>query len=246
LEKPVQSEIVPEGFFIHGPRPINNSTLYQTGKIDLQSISSMLMPHLLGIKAGQKILDACAGSGGKSCHMADLIENQGEIICIDHNREKLRALQKRSKRLGAKICFPVCGDFEKGAPLENNLFEKVLVDAPCSSLGIIHRHPEIRWLRKEQDLQTLSQIQKNILKQVARSVCRGGQILYCTCSTEPEETNDIMEDFLQQNPRFEVINFRKNLPNAYQGMLGKDGALRLLPFSHGADGFFAFSVRKYE
>jgi 16S rRNA (cytosine967-C5)-methyltransferase len=244
LEKPVQSEIIPEGFFIQGPRPVIHNTLYKEGKIDLQGLSSMLMPHLLDIKASQMVLDACAGSGGKSCHMADLMENQGKILCVDNSESKLRALNKRANRLGGKICYPVCGNSEKNAPWKGNFFDRILVDAPCSSLGIIKRHPEIRWLRKEEDLHILAHIQKNILEQAAKALLKGGRLLYCTCSLEPEETHDIMEVFLEKHTKFMVTDLGESIPKPWEGTVMKDGSLRLFPFCSGADGFFAFSVRK--
>ncbi len=244
MDEPVQSEIVPEGFFVQGPRPLINHPLYQEGKIDLQGISSMLMPRLLGVEAGQRVLDVCAGSGGKSCHMADLMENRGEIICADNSKSKLKALYKRSKRLGAKICYPVCGNSDKEAPWKNGSFDKILVDAPCSSLGIIQRHPEIKWLRKEEDIHTLARIQGNIIAQAAKALRKGGSLLYCTCSLEQEETDDIMKYFLQKHPQFKVKDISESVPEAWKSMVSEDGALRLFPFASGGDGFFAFSVTK--
>jgi 16S rRNA (cytosine967-C5)-methyltransferase len=244
LEKPIQSEIIPEGFIIQGPRPLINNQLYQEGMIDLQGLSSMLMPHLLDIKTGQMVLDTCAGSGGKSCHIADIMENQGKILCVDNSESRLKALKRRSNRLGGKICFPVCGNSEKAPPWKDRVFDRILVDAPCSSLGIIKRHPEIRWLREEKDLQILAQKQKNILEQAAGAVVKGGRLLYCTCSLEPEETYDIMKSFLEKHRNFEVADFGENITEAWEGMVMKDGALQLFPFSPGTDGFFAFSVRK--
>ncbi|MGA1841931.1 MAG: 16S rRNA (cytosine(967)-C(5))-methyltransferase RsmB [bacterium] len=244
LETPVRSEIIPEGFFIQGPRPVTHNTLYREGRIDLQGISSMLMPHLLDIKTGQMVLDACAGSGGKSCHMADLMENQGKILCTDNSEGKLKALIKRSKRLGGKICYPVCGNSEKGPPWKENSFDRILVDAPCSSLGTIKRHPEIRWLRKEEDLYILSKIQKNILEQAAKALVKGGRLLYCTCSLEPEETHDIMKTFLEKHTKFMVMDLSEAIPKTSAGIVLKEGAVQILPYFSGVDGFFAFSVRK--
>ncbi|MGA1864270.1 MAG: 16S rRNA (cytosine(967)-C(5))-methyltransferase RsmB [bacterium] len=244
LEMPVRSGITPEGFLIQGPRPLTHNTLYKEGKIDLQGISSMLMPHLLDIQGGQMVLDACAGSGGKSCHMADLMENHGKILCADNSEGKLKALIKRAKRLGGGICYPVCSDSEKAPPWKENFFDRILVDAPCSSLGTIKRHPEIRWLRKEEDLHILSNIQKNILEEAAKALVKGGRLLYCTCSLEPEETHDIMKAFLEKHINFMITDLSEAIPKASNGMILKDGALQILPYFSGIDGFFAFSVRK--
>ncbi|MGA1790240.1 MAG: 16S rRNA (cytosine(967)-C(5))-methyltransferase RsmB [bacterium] len=246
LERPVRSEILPEGFIIQGPRPIIHHALYKEGKIDLQGLSSMLMTHLLDLKAGQRVLDACAGSGGKACHMAALMDNQGEIICIDHRATKLKALDQRAKHLGVKICRPVCAGSDQETPWKAGSFDRVLVDAPCSSLGIIQRHPEIRWLRKEEDLSELARIQGDILKQAAKALRKGGRLLYCTCSLEPEETENIMRGFLEEHPDFRTVDIRGDIPRPLKNMVNMDGALRLFPFVFGVDGFFAFSVTKYK
>jgi len=244
IEGAARSEAIPEGFFAQGPRPLIQNPLYTEGMIDLQGLSSMLMPHLLGVEAGESVLDACAGSGGKSCHMADMMHNRGGIICLDRNEAKLRALRRRSLRLGADICFPVCGSADREPPLKGSLFDRALVDAPCSSLGTIQRHPEIRWLRREEDLPILAGLQQAILFRTAQAVRRGGFLLYCTCSLEPEETDEIMKAFLEHHCEWRIADLRERVPAAWRTMAGEDGALQLLPTSTGADGFFAFCVRK--
>ncbi|MGA1796598.1 MAG: 16S rRNA (cytosine(967)-C(5))-methyltransferase RsmB [bacterium] len=244
IEGADRSEVIPEGFFAHGHVPINQVPLYREGMIDLQGLSSMLMPHLLGVRAGERVLDACAGSGGKACHMADIMHNRGEILCLDRSEAKLRALRRRARRLGAEICFPVCGSADREPPWRESLFDRVLVDAPCSSLGTIQRHPEIRWLRREEDLPILARLQQAILFQAARAVRKGGRLVYCTCSLEPEETDEILRAFLEHHREWMIENLSERVPAAWQAMVGKDGALRSLPTSPGADGFFAFSVRK--
>ncbi|MBN2372382.1 16S rRNA (cytosine(967)-C(5))-methyltransferase RsmB [bacterium] len=246
LENAIQSEAMPEGIIAEGPRPIIEQAIYREGWIDIQGISSMLISRLLGPEPGEKVLDACAGRGGKSCHMAELMGNRGRIVCVDHNRGKLEALCKRAERLDVKICSAVCGRSDDEIPLKGEIFDRILVDAPCSSLGIIRRHPEIRWIRKEEDLQSLAGIQKRILANAANDLRDGGSLLYCTCSLEPEETDDVMEDFMKRFPHFKVADIRRNVPFMWQDMIGSDGALRLMPFLKEADGFFAFSVTKYK
>jgi len=244
LEEPVPSDVIPEAFFIQGPQPIVHHPLYQEGKIDIMGLSSMLISHLLDVTGGHKVLDVCSGSGGKSCHMADLMENQGVIISADLKKGKLKAFLKRSRRLGAGICHPLCCDSARDLPLKEAFFDRVLVDAPCSSLGVIQRHPEIRWLRSEADILSLARIQKDILIRAAKALRKGGRLLYGTCSLEPEETEDVMREFLERFPGFKVIDMNDGIPNAWQYKWKGDGALRLFPFSSGTDGFFAFSVRK--
>ncbi len=244
LENPVQSREIPEGVIIDGPRPITCHPFYKEGEIDIQTLSSMLMAHLLGVKPGERILDICAGSGGKSCHMADLMENKGEILCVDKRGGKITALNKRAKRLGVKICYPLCGTSDKETGWKDGIFDRILVDVPCSSLGIIKRHPEIKWLRKEEDIFSMARIQKEILGNAARALRKGGRLLYCACSLEPEETYDIMSVFIKEHPSFNVINLKENLPNSWQDLADKKGAVQLMPFYSGMDGFFAFSVTK--
>ncbi|MGA1844601.1 MAG: 16S rRNA (cytosine(967)-C(5))-methyltransferase RsmB [bacterium] len=244
LEGVARSEVIPEGFFVHGHVPLNQVPLYREGMIDLQGLSSMLIPHLLGVEAGERVLDACAGSGGKACHMADMMHNRGEILCLDRSEPKLRALRRRARRLGAGICFPVCGSADREPPWGKSLLDRVLVDAPCSSLGTIQRHPEIRWVRREEDLPILARLQQAILFQAARAVRKGGCLVYCTCSLEPEETDEILGAFLEHHREWNRVDLGERVPATWRAMVGKDGALRSLPTSPGADGFFAFCVRK--
>ena len=176
--------------------------------------------------------------------MAEIMENRGDIICVDPSERKLKGLYKRGKRLGVTISLPIRSKSDREAPWRGKIFDRILVDAPCSSLGIIRRHPEIKWLRKEEDLKTLADIQKNILEQAAKALLDGGRLLYCTCSLEPEETDDIMKAFMHKHKQFSIVNLKETVPKSWEGMVGEDGALRLMPFSSGVDGFFAFSVTK--
>jgi len=244
LEGVVQSGEIPEGLFIQGPRPIKDQLPYKKGIIDIETFSSMLIIHLLGVKPGERILDVCSGSGGKACHMADLMENSGEILCIDKERNKLRALKGRAARLGVRICNTVCGASDKEPLWKEAIFDRVIVDAPCSSLGVIRRHPEIRWLKTQEDILILSKIQKKIITMAANAVKKGGILLYCTCSFEPEETELVMSDFLENNPGFRLVNLKENLPESLRGLVDNDGVVRIMPYSYELDGFFAFSVTK--
>lgn len=240
----VKSTLIPEGLTIEGPRPIANHRFYAEGKIDIQTLSSMLMGRLLGAGPGDHILDLCSGRGGKSCHLAALMENKGRILCVDRDRRKLVAFKKRAGRLGVNICHILCALSDKEVPFREGAFDRVLVDAPCSALGIIRRHPEIRWLRREEDIHTLAQIQRAILDRAATAVKKGGRVLYCTCSFEPEETDSIMKEFLEGHPGFNVVDLREYLPAVFQEMVGVDGAIRIFPFFKDMDGFFAFCVTK--
>jgi len=242
LQELLPSEILTEGVFVEGPRPLMATSSYHKGYFEIQGLSSMLPGRILDPQPGEVILDACAGRGGKTTHLAQLMKNQGTLFALDLFAHKLHAQKKISQRLYVKILQKVCGNIQ-AYPFRTG-FDRVLVDAPCSSLGILRRHPEIKWRKSESDLVELSSLQLNILANSSHLLKPDGILVYSVCSFEPEETTRVLERFLDQNPGFRQEDLSLYIDKSLYPAVGKDGYLRIYPHLHGMDGFFVARLRK--
>jgi 16S rRNA (cytosine967-C5)-methyltransferase len=198
-----------------------------------------LVAHLLDPQPGEHVLDACAGAGGKTLHSAALMENRGKIIASDINSFKLKQLITEARRLGVTIVETASPNRSKNTPDE--MFDRVLVDAPCSGLGTLRRNPEIRWRMQADEIDALRLKQLELLKNAALQVRPGGRLAYCVCTTTPEETSAVASDFLKADSRFAVV-IPGNLPPE---LITADGFLQTFSHRHSLDGFFgALFVRK--
>jgi len=213
---------------------LRETDAFRQGMLRVQDEASQLIAHLLAPQPGEQILDLCAGAGGKTLHLAALMQNRGEITAVDKNRNKLNQLVTEATRLGVTIVRIVQGDGAKKSTTAGKIFDRVLVDAPCSGLGTLRRNPEIRWRLTCQDILVLQQKQKSLLKNAAESVRPGGCLVYCVCTTTPEETGAIVADFLKSDERFKLRQ-PFNLPS---GVITAEGFLRTFPHHHFLDGFF--------
>ncbi|MEW5800669.1 MAG: 16S rRNA (cytosine(967)-C(5))-methyltransferase RsmB [bacterium] len=240
LEGLSPSGTVPEGFFVEGPRPLIAASAYSEGLFEIQGLSSMLAGRVLAPRPGERILDACAGRGGKTTHLAQLMENQGILLGLDLSFRKLQLLEENARRLDVRIIRKVCGS-ALTSPFRSR-FDRVLIDVPCSSLGIIRRHPEIRWTRLESDLTGLSSLQQGILEHCSSLVMKNGILVYSACSFEPEETGMIVDRFLDHNPDF--VRDDICLPASLRPSVGEDGYVRIYPHRHDMDGFFIARLKR--
>lgn len=189
---------------------------YRSGLFSLQNISSKKAIDVLAPKKGDTVFDLCAAPGGKSCAAAEQMENEGEILSFDIYEHKIKLIENSAKRLGIDIIKAEVSD----AQIKNDKLiqkaDKVIVDAPCSGIGTIHKKPDIKWTREENDILELSKIQKNILLCASEYVKPKGELLYSTCTVFEEENEKITGEFLKNHPDFEKIYEE-------QILTGKDG-----------------------
>jgi len=232
ISKP--SELVPSGLILES---LNNLSMqeipgYSEGDFTIQDISSMCVGHLSGVKEGQTVLDVCAAPGGKATHMAQLMHNTGRIIARDNQEDKLETIKENVERL--KIKNVIVEQYDALILDETliNTIDVVLVDAPCSGLGIIRRKPDIKYNKSPEGLVDLVEIQKGILKNAAEYVKSGGTLMYSTCTLNPTENQDVVNWFLKQDLRFKVQP------------LSEVGFLTLFPNEHDTDGFFIAKLNK--
>ena len=225
----------------------------------IQDEASQLVPLLLSPEPGESVLDACAAPGGKSIHIAQIMENRGVVYAMDKHASRLRLVDKLAKRFGVDIIRTFQADAAglalqpalSGLPAElrqgtvpGEGFDAVLVDAPCSGLGVIRRTPEIKLRRKEGDLEGLSSTQKRLLDNLSKYVRTGGRLVYSVCTFEPEETDEVVDWFLKGHGEFHVEDASMYLPPECRALVDGNGYFRSYPHLHGLDGFFAVRMKR--
>ncbi|WP_243372046.1 16S rRNA (cytosine(967)-C(5))-methyltransferase RsmB [Geotalea sp. SG265] len=217
---------------------------FQDGLFFVQDESSQLAAMFLGAQAGERVLDACAAPGGKATELAQLMEDCGEVVACDVIPRKLRLIDENAARLGIKSIRTVLLD--TAGPLKSQgdkAFNRILLDAPCSGLGVIRRNPEGKWWKTAADVDDLARGQRALLENLAGHVAKGGTLLYATCSTTVEENEAVIRDFLSRHGEFAADDLRKFFPEL-AGLFTPDGFFRAWPHRHGMDGFFAARLKK--
>jgi 16S rRNA (cytosine967-C5)-methyltransferase len=206
----------------------------------VQDEASQLVAVVAGATAGERVLDACAAPGGKTTAMAADMTDRGLLIASDVRPRRVRLLAGAIRRSGAQCVRVIQADATQPLPFAD-VFDLVLIDAPCSGLGTLRRDPDIKWRRSPDEFAALASLQLRILARAAAVVRPGGRILYSTCSSEPEENDEVIERFLASHPGFRKAALR--YPAAPE-LVGPDGAFRTLPFRDGLEAFYAASVAR--
>jgi 16S rRNA (cytosine967-C5)-methyltransferase len=237
------SEVVADGVIIQGGGNLTAVAAYREGLMQIQGQSAMLTSHILQPTAGAKVLDGCSAPGGKATHLAQLMENSGEIIALDLYEHRLALVEANARRLGVKIIQTACLDVREIKPAHFGLFDHILLDVPCSGLGVIRRKPDIKWRRQEEDIISLAVLQREILAAAVRVLKPGGTLVYSTCTNEPEETEEIIRDFLSHHSDFTAAELTPYLPVGWQEQTGAYG-IQLYPHLQQVDGFFIAKLQK--
>ncbi len=229
----------PHGLVVVSGNPLR-TTLEGEGSFVVQDEASQLVGLMLPVRPGAKVLDACASPGGKTTEIAARMEDRGVLVASDMRARRIALLRETVARCGARSVRIARADFTAAPPF-GSVFDAVLLDAPCSGLGTLRRDPDIKWRRSEEDIQVLATAELRMLAQAALAVAPGGYLLYATCSSEPEENQDVVRRFLDSNPDFtsvprEIVAASSGLPDA---LLDEAGHLRTLPHVHGLEAFFA-------
>lgn len=213
-------------------RPFTSAS-YLDGRWTAQDEAAQLASHLLDPQPGETVVDACSGVGGKATHLAALMQNRGQVICVDHSQRKLQLLGEHCLRLGASCCEPRQLDLLADGALDGLGADRLLLDAPCSGLGVLRRHPEQKWRLEPRQLQELAQLQRRLLSTAVRALRPGGVLVYSVCTTTDAEGPDQVAWLEATHP------LRLQPPTAGPlARLASDGTARLWPHSHGTDGFF--------
>ncbi|MBQ9096984.1 MAG: 16S rRNA (cytosine(967)-C(5))-methyltransferase RsmB [Clostridia bacterium] len=226
--------ICDDGVIFESGISVSDDEMFRNGYYYPQDEASMMPAKALSPKEGETVIDVCAAPGGKTTHIAQLMGNKGKIFAFDIYKHKLKLIEDNAKRLGIDIISPVLQDASEINDEYISIADKVLVDAPCSGLGILRRKPEIKYNRTPEDLVSLSTLQQKILGSSAKYVKPGGELVYSTCTINPGENEKVIEEFLANNKNFELIDLDfENSPY-----------IKLFPHIHNTDGFFIAKVRR--
>ncbi len=185
---------------------------FKRGYFEVQDASSQLVAEFLEVKPGMRVVDACAGAGGKTLHLAALMENKGQIIALDIYANKLKELKRRAKRAGAHNIEPRHISSTKVIKKLYNQVDRVLIDAPCSGLGVLKRNPDAKWKLQPEFIDNIKKTQAEILETYAKMVKKGGKMVYATCSILPSENEKQVENFLNSHKDFKFIAEKKVSP----------------------------------
>ena len=218
---------------------------FQQGWCQVQDEAAQLVTHLLDPRPGERVLDACAGRGGKTGHIAQRMKNRGALVALDNDNPRLAELSEELQRLGVGCVEIIPHDLTQPvASLGARSFDRVLLDAPCSGLGVLQRNPDTKWAAERADLGRYGRRQLAFLQNLAPLVKAGGWLVYAVCSLEPEETDAVVAAFLEAVPGFDLARSAADGPLAAAGLVDAAGALRTLPHRHHMDGFFAVGLRR--
>ena len=217
---------------------------YREGLWLFQDEAAQLATDLLAARPGLRLLEIGAGRGGKTTHLAEAMADTGLLVAVDHHPGRLRELQGTARRWGLTLAHPLRADAAFALPVKSGVLDAVVLDVPCSSLGILRRHPEIKGRLREADLATFPPRQRAMLEQAAGVLKPGGQLLYITCTTEPEENEGQIDAFLSRHPEFHLATDPGRLPAAARDLVQPPGFFRTSPDVHDLDAFFAALLAK--
>jgi 16S rRNA (cytosine967-C5)-methyltransferase len=233
----------PFGILLEGRHNITGLPGFREGLFSVQDEASQIASLLLDPKPGERVIDTCAAPGGKATHLAQLMQNQGEILAMDLSKSKLKLIQESAQRLGISIISTRSADLLNSAAFPRDAFDKLLLDAPCSGLGVIRRNPEAKWRLTKEDITRLAATQKSMLKTAFRMLKPGGSMIYSTCSTTAEENEVIIRDFISRHDNCVLENLNTIFPDLSE-LFTSEGMFQAWPHRHGMDGFFAARLRK--
>ncbi len=238
-----QSLVLQDSFLLDHGVDYKHSPSFAQGLYTPQDSSSMLAAKILDPKPGQTVIDVCSAPGGKTTYLAELMKDRGKIIACDLYAHKLKLVQNVAKRLGITIIETKLQDAANRVEEWKEQADCVLVDAPCSGLGIIRRKPEIKWTKSLEDCQALAAMQYQILQTAAYYIKPGGVLVYSTCTLTNEENNDIFYRFLREHPQFQAEPFPQEVPQQWSDG-AKQGNIQILPGELDCDGFYIAKMKR--
>jgi 16S rRNA (cytosine967-C5)-methyltransferase len=232
------ARFAPDGLVVTSGSPLRRPS---EGRFVVQDEASQLVPLAVGAAPGEHVLDLCASPGGKTTAMAADMADTGALIACDVRDRRLDLLRATVRASGASHTHVVRVGATGPLPLAP-VFDRVLVDAPCSGLGTIRRDPDIRWRRRESDLAVFAGTQRALLLRAAEVVRPGGRLVYATCSSEPEENEHVVEAMLQARADYRLVDLRAAGDPRLAPFLDHRGMLRTLPYAHDLEAFFAAAL----
>ena len=231
---------------LEGVSDIATLDSYKDGLFTPQGIGSYFASYILSPKKGECVIDVCAAPGGKSTHIAEIMENDGVIHSFDIHTHRARLIENSAKRLGIDIIKTKVADSSQFMSEYDNMADCVLADVVCSGLGVIRKKPDIKWSFDIDKLGELTDLQYKILSSASRYVKKGGSLVYSTCTITKQENMDVIEQFLKENTEFALCPFDEILPKKYVKPSAKEGYIQFYPHTDGVDGFFICKMKRCE
>jgi len=234
------TRFAPYGIQLVVPVPVDHLPYFADGAVSVQDEAAQLCTTLLDLSPGQRVLDACAAPGGKTCAILEACDSLDEVIAIDESADRLPRIEENLIRLDLHATVQQADAATTGQWWDGEPFDRILLDVPCSATGVIRRHPDIKLLRRESDIVPLANIQIGLLNALWSTLKPGGRLVYATCSVFPQENNRIIGRFLKQTSDAELLE-----PDVQWGR-GTGAGRQMLPVPQGHDGFFYAVIEKLE
>jgi 16S rRNA (cytosine967-C5)-methyltransferase len=233
-----KGKYLPDFIKLKGMSNITNWEYFKKGYFSVQDESTGFSCRFLNPKPNDRVLDLFAAPGGKTSLLADLMQNKGEIVAIDKYDSRLKILEKNLQRLqitNVKLIEADALEFN-----DSEKFDKILLDVPCSGLGTLVKKPDIKWRRDISDIRKLAELQPRLLEKGASLLKPGGELVFSTCTIEPEENYDVIKEFLNKHKEFELVNAANYFDKS---LVGDNGCIQTFPNVHGIDGAFAAKLK---
>jgi len=243
LQHIIPSRVVPEGLIVQGTDRLDMLPSYQEGLFQVQDQGAMLVARLCQARPGQRWLDVCAAPGGKATHLAQLMLDTGQILALDLQAGRVRLLHHNIRRLRLASVTALVADATATPPVRG-LCDGILVDAPCSGFGVLRRHPDIKWRKTASDLVALQATQLKLLQAQQAWLAAHGVLVYSVCSNEPEETHEVVQQFLAEHPHMRLDAVDPELPQQPLWPSATAGTLDLTPEQWGTEGVFVARFRR--
>jgi 16S rRNA (cytosine967-C5)-methyltransferase len=236
----------PDGITMNNlKRSIPDLPAFKNGWFQVQDEAAQLVSLLLNPQPEESVLDACAGLGGKTAHMAQLMHNKGSITAMDKDEKRLQQLDTDMQRLGISIVRAYGHDLDSPLdPKQQGDFDRILLDAPCSGLGVLRRNPDIKWKSREAGLKRHAGVQKRFLENLAPMVKPNGVLVYAVCSIEPEENEAVIDAFLKKHSKFVIDKTLGKLPETLHSMVKPATGFKTLPLLNHMDGFYCVRLKR--
>lgn len=234
------SSLSPYGIVVKGAGNMALTDWYRDGMISIQDESSMLVAEAVQPEPGMRVLDSCAAPGGKSAHMGELMKDEGSIVANDIHAHKGKLISDQASRLGLDSISIVTGDaLDLVDRFEPASFDRILLDAPCSGLGVIRRKPDLKWGKSQEDIHEIAALQLRLLESVSTLLRPGGLLVYSTCTIEPLENEGVVSAFLEGHSEFEIAEDGLGaLSRLEEKSLLQGGGIQILPQHYHSDGFY--------
>jgi len=246
VEQMAPSDYAPDGISIFNPKtPIAQFEAFKKGWFQVQDEAAQLVALLLDPLPGETILDACAGLGGKTGHIAQQMNNQGTLVAMDIDAEKLARLEIQMQRLGVTIVSSCHHNLDESPKnTDGGSYDRILLDAPCTGLGVLRRNPDIKWNTSKKNLKRFADRQLKFLDNLAPLVKVGGVLAYAVCSVEPEENEAVIDTFLGNNPGYAIDRGLGKLPQEICSRVENEAFIKTYPHYGNMDGFFMARLKR--